>query len=238
MSNIRKGVFLTAANRPGYFREVMDSWSKVRWQDDWTFVLRIEPTEKLDQMIEIANDFKAFPIRLHVNDRVLGAPLHPWVAFEESFSIMFRDYVVSTEDDLLVSDDFLEYHNWAAEEFYHDKEVATISSFSREGTDLSKVHRRDGFKSWGFGTWWDRWEDYISETWDDNYSTFNIIPGHEAGWDWNLATRVLPSLNKKTVYPEVSRIQNIGVHGVHGTAENFEQSSCFEFHRESTTFSE
>lgn len=230
--SIRKGVFLTAADRPEYFKEVMDSWSKVRWNPNWTFVLRIDPTARLDEMLEIAESFDAFPIRLHVNEKRLGAPLHPWVAFEESFTIMFRDYVVSVEDDLTVSDDFIEFHEWAAEEFYHDKDVATVSSYSQNGTDASRVYKATGFKSWGFGTWWDRWEDYIGPTWDDNYSTWETQPGDRAGWDWNLNLRVLPRLHKKTVFPEVSRIQNVGVHGVHGTAENFEQSYSFKEHRE------
>jgi hypothetical protein len=238
METLRKAVFLTAADRPEYFKQAMDSWSKVRWHDDYTFILRIEPTEKLEQMVEIADSFTAFPIQLHVNSQRLGAPVHPWVAFEEAFSVMFRDYVVSVEDDLLVSDDFLEYHRWASHEYYHDKEIATVSSFSAHGSNPHLVERRTGFASWGFGTWWDRWEDYISETWDDNYSTFNEFPGNQAGWDWNLNTRVLPRLGKKTIFPEVSRIQNIGVHGVHGTAENFLQSDCFEPHRELMLFTE
>lgn len=235
---MRKGVFLTAANRPEYFREVMKSWESVRWHDDWMFVLRIEPTEKLDEMLEIAESFQAFPIYLTVNEQVIGAPRHPWVAFEELFNTSFRDYVVSVEDDLLVSDDFLEYHRWAASEYQHDQEIGTVSSFSQTGSGASFVTRKEGFVSWGFGTWWDRWEDFISPTWDGNYSTFENYPGDRSGWDWNLNLRVLPSLGKKTIFPVESRIQNIGVHGVHGTAENFLQSDCFDKHRGLNLFQE
>ena len=235
---MRKGVFLTAADRPEYFRDTMKSWESVRWHDDWVFNLRIEPTPKLDQMLEIADSFTAFPITLQVNDTVIGAPTHPKVAFEEMFNTMFRDYVVSVEDDLLVSDDFLEYHRWAASEYQFDPEIATVSSFSANGVDSSLVYRQSGFISWGFGTWWDRWEDYISPTWDGNYSTYEMYPGDRSGWDWNLNLRVLPSLGKQTIFPDVSRIQNIGVHGVHGTAENFLQSSCFDKSRGLTLLQE
>lgn len=235
---IRKGVFLTAANRPDYFRETMESWKSVRWNEDWTFILRIDPTEKLKEMVEIAESFDAFPIQLQVNENRLGAPVHPWVAFEECFAGRFLDYTVSVEDDLLVSDDFIEYHEWAAEHYYLDSEIATISSYSREGEDSSAVHRVTGFSSWGFGTWWDRWEDYIRDTWDKNYSTFEGYPMNKAGWDWNLNLRVLPSRNKKTIFPEVSRIQNIGVHGVHGTSDNFEYSRSWQLHRDPVSLEE
>lgn len=235
---LRKCVFLTAANRPEYFKPTLQSWKNVRWSDDWIFNLRIEPTDKLDQMLEIADEFTAFPIRLQVNDRVLGAPLHPYVAFDESFTELYRDYTVSVEDDLPVSEDFLEYHSWAAEKYYLDHEIGTVSSFSVKGTDPSRVERREGFVSWGFGTWWDRWEDYIRDTWDSNYSTYETQPGDRAGWDWNLNLRVLPSRGKKTIFPEVSRIQNIGVHGVHGTAGNFLESECFRYKNDPVEFVE
>jgi hypothetical protein len=238
MESLRKAVFLTAANRPEYFRKTLASWENVRYQDDWMFIIRLEPTERLDEMLEIAEGFKSFPHILHVNESVIGAPRHPWVAFEESFHDMYRDYTVSVEDDLPVSDDFLEYHRWAAQTYYLDPEIATVSSFSKIGSNPSAVNRRDGFVSWGFGTWWDRWEDYISPTWDGNYSTFETVPGDRSGWDWNLNLRVLPSMQKKTIFPEVSRIQNIGTYGVHGTAENFVQSSCFSYHQDPASFIE
>lgn len=229
---IRKGVFLTAANRPEYFATTLETWRRVRWNPDWTFILRIDPTDKLDEMLDIAERFDAFPIQLQVNETNLGAPVHPWVAFEECFSDRFLDYAVSVEDDLPVSDDFIEYHEWAAEQFYLDSEIATISSYARDGEDPTVVRRATGFASWGFGTWWDRWEDYIRDTWDKNYSTFEDYPLNKSGWDWNLNLRVLPRLEKKTVFPEVSRIQNVGVHGVHGTAENFEWSRSWKLHRD------
>lgn len=235
---IRKGVFLTAANRPDYFHETMESWRNVRWDPSWTFILRIDPTDRLSEMLEIAEDFDAFPIQLQVNETNLGAPVHPWVAFEECFKDRFLDYAISVEDDLPVSADFIEYHEWAAEKYYLDHEIATISSYSQRGEDPSRVFRDTGFKSWGFGTWWDRWEDYIGPTWDKNYSTFEDYPMNKAGWDWNLGLRVLPGLNKKTIFPEVSRIQNIGVHGVHGTAENFDRSLSFEIDRPPTHLEE
>lgn len=225
---MRRSLFLTAATRPHYFQETMESWRKVRGFYDWNVVIRLEPTEHVAEHQRIIYELGHEKLQVIVNPKVYGVLHHPWVGFNELF--LFSDFVVRAEDDLVVSEDILEYFEWASEEYKGDPEIATVNAFSRysEATDTSSVSKSSDFNPWLWGTWHDRWDEYIRDTWDHEYSTYNISPGNESGWDWNLNTRILPSLGKKIVVPDVSRVQNIGVYGVHGNPDNFEQAVSYQ----------
>lgn len=234
---MNKTLFITAANRPNYFRATMDSWRSVRGFYDWRVVIRLEPTPFVSEHQDIITELQHEKIQVIVNPQIYGVLHHPWEGFEAQF--LHSDFVVRAEDDLVVSDDILEYFDWASENYEDDNEVAAILGFSSlESSDSSRVVRQNKFSPWVWGTWDSRWSDYIRDTWDHTYSTYNGVPGNESGWDWNLDTRVLPKLGKKCIAPEMSRVQNIGVYGVHGTPENFVQASSFVPHINSVSYQE
>lgn len=64
------------------------------------------------------------------------------------------------------------------------------------------------------GTWTARQDDKV------------MLTGN-SGWDWNLNTRIFPEHDFLSVVPTASRVQNIGVYGVHGTPANFRTTSSF-----------
>lgn len=235
---MRKTLFITAANRPGYFRDVMNSWRKVRGFYDWKVVIRLEPSDYVPEHLAIIEELEHEHIQVIVNPQVYGVLHHPWVGFNDLFQ--FSEFVVRAEDDLLVTDDILEYFEWAAEHYADDEDVAAVIGFTPANLagGASDIERTQSFSPWVWGTWQDRWDDYIRDTWDHDYSTFNEAPGYQAGWDWNLDTRVLPRLGKSCVRPYLSRVQNIGVHGVHGTPENFVQAMRWLPHLDPVEFQE
>lgn len=227
---MKKALFITAADRDAYFRETMESWKNVRGFSDWPVYIRLEPTGGLQSHIEIIEGLGLDNVQWQINPRVYGVLHHPWVGFEELFALEY-DFVVRGEDDLPVADDILEYFDWAAEEYKDDKDIAIVLSFTGTGEgDPSLVRRTSGFNPWVWGTWKDRWEEFIGPTWDHDYSTYNGTPGNQSGWDWNLNTRILPQMGKSTVVPVVSRVQNIGVWGVHGTPANHFSVPNFNYH--------
>ena len=175
-----------------------------------------------------------------VNPERYGVLEHPWVALENLFQNEGYDFVVRAEDDLIVSDDILEYFDWAAEKYQNDADVATVHgmSFEQHSEDVAKVSRINGFNPWIWGTWRDRWTEYISPSWDHDYSTFNVFPQNQSGWDWNLNTRVFPALGFVGIYPAMSRVDNIGVYGTHGTQENFHPATTFRKTQERALYSE
>lgn len=234
-----RAIFLTAFDRPDLLERTMRSWEEVRGVADWPFIVRVEPGPKQEECVQIAWD--AFTRMGHqhcgvvVNPQCYGVLHHPWVGFENLF--LTYDFVLRAEDDLCVSDDILEYFEWAEQEFRVDREVATIHGFEAGiGSDPGAVQLLELFNPWIWGTWVDRWRSVIRDTWDHDYSTYNGWPGHESGWDWNLNSRVFPAHGLVGVFPETSRVDNIGIFGIHGTAENFRTAASFRPHYDPTQY--
>lgn len=230
---LKKALFITAYDRPNYFKETLESWSKVRGFYDWHVVFRFEPTHFTDEMIQAVEALEHPNVQIIRNERIYGVLHHPWVGFNDLFQNY--DFVVRGEDDLPVSSDILEYFEWAAEEYRGDKEVATVIGYSKVDGPEDEVFRQESFSPWVWGTWVDRWESIIRDTWDHDYSTGG---GNYAGWDWNLDLRIFPQHGLKAVYPRRSRVQNIGRIGVHAQWDDFPQATSFELEREPVEYVE
>lgn len=220
-----RSIFFTIYNRPQYLATVLDSWSHVRGLQDWDVQFRFEPSARLREVTDLVENFISETglsrVERVINTERLGVLYCPWVGFEDHFRQ--HDFVVRAEDDLIVSDDILEFFTWADESYHHDQQVATVCGHVKTySDDLAAIHRGTDFSPWIWGTWRDRWNSLIGPTWDRNYSTYNGYPGHQSGWDWNLNTRILPMHNKSVIHPRTSRVDNIGVHGTHAVASDYE----------------
>lgn len=245
---MKLAVTFTVYDRPKYFEQVLDSWAAVRGREDVYFYFSCEPyfPEGRDagnpcslMAEEWLKDNKQIGRVFH-NSTKMGVLHNPYVALQRAFVPMI-DYAVLAEDDLLVSDDILEYHKWASETYKDDKALAMVCSFSPFNSGealIQAIIEHPAFASvWIWGTWGDRWREFIEPTWDHDYSTGNEAgPG---GWDWHLNKRVLPSLGKKSLQPMVSRVQSIGVAGTHQwEGIPIEASPVFQLHREPAKFVE
>lgn len=218
--NDSHALFLTAYDRLDYLRDTLASWRKVRGFYQWPLYAMIEPSPVQQQVLDILDELQHPNMHVSVNPQVYGVLHHPWVGFKRLFD--HYDFIVRIEDDLIVSEDVLEYFEWAEKEFKHDHHVASVHGFTRENGEADVAHRIVKFDSWIWGTWADRWKSFMEETWDHDYSTFNGWPGHESGWDWNLSTRVYPQFQFHGIFPASSRVQNIGVSGTHAQAADYQ----------------
>lgn len=231
-------VTFTANNRPEFFEEVLASWSAVRGKEDAIFYFNCEPFnyengDRRGTCVDMAEKWvKENKVvgRVYSNSKRFGVLGNPWRALNRAFTNLTIDYTILAEDDLIVSSDILEYHKWAAEHYCDDQEVAMVCSFTRD-FPIERypeiVRRVPGFASvWIWGTWRDRWQNLIKDTWDFDYSTDDgINPG---GWDWNLNTRVLLKHGLSSIQPEISRVQNIGAYGHHASyGEQYTQAFGF-----------
>lgn len=227
---MKRALFFTAFDRVDYLRQTLRSWEAVRGLQDWHVVFRIEPGPRQQEAYDLCHIFSETMMLpsydIIINDHVLGVLHHPWVGFNELFQDY--DFVVRAEDDLLVSDDVLEYFSWAAEEYEHTDSVATVNAFSKFSGEDDQVYQLPRFNPWLWGTWRGVWQDIFAPLWDHDYSTFNGSPGVEAGWDWNIDTRLFPHYDFHAVYPCNSRVQNIGLWGVHGTPDNIQIAKSFK----------
>lgn len=228
---MKKAIFLTAYDRPSYFNTTLASWAQVRGASDWDLVLRFEPSQYTAMQVRQAklslahSDFRS--ITIIENPERYGVLHHPWRGFDALFEEGY-DFVARTEDDLIVSDDVLELLSWQAENLADLPDVATAHACNL-GKELDEdvVYLFRDFNPLVWGTWRDRWYEFIRDTWDHDYSTFNGVPGVHSGWDWNLNTRILPARGAVSAFPGTSRVHNIGIVGTHSTPENYHTAETF-----------
>lgn len=225
-----KALFFTAFDRPDYLRQTLDSWEKVRGIQDWHVQLRIEPSprqQEIKDMFQLFAETMMLPsYEVVTNPEVYGVLHHPYVAFRDLF--LDHEFVVRAEDDLRVSDDTLEYFEWAEQRYRVERGVATVHGFSRGVGHADDVLIAPDFNPWLWGTWRPVWDTVFEHTWDHHYSTYNVSPGMQSGWDWNLRTRIFPKYGYQGVFPVCSRVDNIGLWGVHGTPDNHETAISFQ----------
>jgi hypothetical protein len=228
---MKKAIVITAYDRLRYFQAVLSSWYEVRGLENWHVLFSIDPSTLSRHMIEECEEF-AFhrgltDYEIVVNEEKLGVLEHPYQALD----LLFRDYefVIRAEDDLIVSDDILEFFEWAAFKFERDPAIATVNAWSDDEGPSNLVEVFDKFSPLVWGTWSDRWVAWIRPTWDRDYSTNNGTPMTESGWDWNIQ-REFGSRVLSTVRPRASRVQNIGEYGTHATPDDFIISPSFKRH--------
>src|SRR5687768_3214764 len=102
----------TAYNRPNYFRQVIESWNAVRNLQQWRVSVHLEPSEVQDEMINLAFNLNT-SVDVLVNPERAGVLTNPWNALDSAFN-RGADFVVLAEDDVVVSQDILEYFEWSA----------------------------------------------------------------------------------------------------------------------------
>jgi hypothetical protein len=227
---MKKAIFLTAYNRPQYFEQVLQSWQAVRGIEDWDIYVQIEPNAFAEEQADmVRHAFSGHSsVEVLINPQIYGVLHNPWVGFERLFMAKRYDFVVRGEDDLMVSADILEYFDFCSEKFKNDPSVAAVLGYTDDtGNDSHEIYLSDSFDPWVWGTWFDRWEAFLGPTWDHDYSTFNGQPGNQAGWDWNINTRLYPQHGLKSAIPARSRVHNIGVSGTHAIPEEYHTSPSY-----------
>ncbi len=221
----------TATDRPEVLDASLSAWDRARGllgPAGWFPSLLVEPTAAREAVLDVVERHQGWDAVM--NPKVHGVLSNPWHAFEHGFWTLRAAFVVLAEDDVAVSSDVLEYMAWAAHEFAYDRDVLAVCAYGGPGDgDLRLVRRGDSFSPHVWGTWVDRWEEHLRDTWDHDYSTFNGRPGHQAGFDWNIHTRLMPARGLQVVVPDVSRAQHIGRTGVHMTPDAFAASQVRDF---------
>ena len=226
-------------DRPHYLEQALASWAGVRGLNRWHVVFRVEPGQVtpfvVDQIKEFVVSTGLTDYEIIVNPTRLGVLHHPWVGFEHLF--VNYDFVVRAEDDLLVSEDILEFFEWASVTYLGHPGVTTVVAYTdEEGLDYG-VRKACWFSPLVWGVWRQTWADVLRDTWDHDYSTNNGVPGVNSGWDWQIA-RIYTSAGLTSVFPTSSRVDNIGVHGVHSTIETYARSPSFVMSRPQGAYTE
>jgi hypothetical protein len=223
---IRELVF-TAFNRPYYLQDSIKTWNQARNLRQWNATFYVEPSNIQDQMVEQALQLQT-TTTVVVNPERLGVLVNPWNAINDAFE-RGADFVVIAEDDIAVSEDVLEFFEWTSIEYQGAKSVLCVNAFSGIGGDKQNElmqHRR--FSPLVWGTWRDRWEQHLRDSWDKDYST-GKPDGSEAGWDWNI-NRILEDKQMTVLSPLQSRSDHLGEWGgTHMTPDLYPSSRGIDF---------
>lgn len=223
---MNRELVFTAYNRPEYLQSTITSWNGVRNLRSWNTAFFVEPSENRNEVENIALSLQT-NVTLHNNETKLGVLVNPWHALDTTFQ-GGADFVVLAEDDVLVSSDILEYFEWASEEYSTAYKILSLNAFSNlGGTKSNQLTQSSQFSPLVWGTWKDRWEETLRDTWDKDYSTGNS-DGSEAGWDWNI-NRILQKYDWSVIKPLQSRSTHIGIQGTHMTPDDFESSIGVDF---------
>lgn len=226
---VKKALLITAYDRLRYFQEVLYSWHSVRQLDEWHVVISIDPSRFTKHMVEEAEEFihhrGLTDVEIVVHEDHLGVYEHPLVMMDRLFAQGY-EFVVRAEDDLVVSEDVLEFFEVAAFTYEPSTSVVTAQAWSDDDGRDDVIEKIDRFCPWVWGTWVDRWFDFVSPAWRIDTG----VGIHDRGWDWNLQ-RAFVREGVGAVHPRASRVQNIGEFGEHGTPANYVVSPSFMAHR-------
>lgn len=224
---MRYELVFTAYNRPHYLEQTVDSWNQVRSLRNWNTTFFIEPSELEDSVADAALRLNN-NVTIVTNPEKLGVLVNPFNALNTAF-LNGADFVALAEDDVVVSQDVLEFFEWSSQEYATVRSVLCLNAYSRiGGPKANQITREAKFSPLVWGVWRDRWESHLRDTWDKDYSTGNP-DGSEAGWDWNI-NRIIAANELSVLKPLQSRSDHIGEYaGTHMTPDLFESSRGIDF---------
>lgn len=234
-------IAFTVHNRPAYLRETLESWSKVRGIGDHALIFRCEPgCPEAAGICESVDFAPALTVRNHLRLGVLGNP--QW-AFHHGFFMhaaqrgypLRADFVVLAEEDMVVSPDVIEYFAWC-QRYQDDPGVLGVTTYQHHerpgglpGAGAADWRADSEWHFWVWGTWRDRWDHLLRDSWDLTYDENGGGP-LQRGWDWNIRNRLVLGEGMRMIAPSLCRSQHIGKEGgAHCTPGQFEGllSSCF-----------
>lgn len=228
---MKKAIVFTVFDRPEFLEPTLESWLNVEYLDQYDIFFKVEPSEKNNEVLNIIKNFSyksGKDVKIMLNSTRRGVLLNPWEAIDLLVNKFSYDFFILAEDDLIVSNDILNYFNQAIHKYSSQENVLCICSMN--DTDLNDEYvfqEVDSFRVLVWGTWASKWNNYLRDTWDKDYSSG--IDGGPSGWDWNISLRVIPQNNLICIAPSTSRVQHIGSHGTHVLPENYESTRLKTF---------
>lgn len=251
-------LLISAHHRPAYLERVLDSWLAAPGLAELghvTIALGRSPRE--DEQVEVIRAFaEKAPVEAKVWWDSAAAVVSPGMhralgeAIDHEFAAWpWLEFLVCSEEDVIVSDDVLTYMTWAGVSFQDTPEVLTVSAHNPLGqgwhawpppddsaADQEAVRFHPQFHPWCWGTWRDRWENTLKPDWDWDATSGTTWGNH--GYDWQVC-RIMERDGLVSVTPDASRSQNIGEHaGVYANPQNFPltQAASFREHRENPAY--
>ena len=196
-------------DRTHYVGPALESWRAVRGITGAHMIHRLEPGHpEMEDLVRRGRPDCGGDVI--VNATQLGNDQNMKAAVTSGFETG-TDFVIAAEDDVLVSEDLLEYMAAMRDFYAGDKSVLAVTAF-QEFTPgpLNEVRKAEWF--WGgacWGMWRDRW-DQVKDSWPPSGGGYD-------GYLWG----VCQSRHLVTIQPLATRCKNIGEFGVNTDGTGF-----------------
>ena len=187
-----KSITISAYNRPDYFARVMEGLACCEGVEEYQVTAVLDPSDKTEELAKIAG---GHGVRILIPERHMGCGAAIRFCIELGFHQ--SDFHIHLEDDTVPSPDCLRWFEWAQRNA--PAKTLTISAYHRDGigSRSNEAGYREWFTPWGWGTWRRIYMGHLRGVWKDR------------GWD-NQVQDVRIRLGWGEIYPQLSRIQNIG----------------------------
>jgi hypothetical protein len=171
-------VLVLAFNRPDKLQSSLDAISTTSVTEVTIFLdgprMNTNDQEKIEQCVNVIKEFRNRFSILEVIRRTenLGCRL----GVQEALNYFFKKYDCGliVEDDVLISQDFVDFATWGLREYRHDRKIWVVNGWSPFNVgEVDSVPWLSRIPTvWGWATWSDRWQFYDS----DIESSLNCIP--------------------------------------------------------------
>lgn len=144
--------------------ECLDKQSLANETDLYIFSDGYKGTEDAEKVFEVRNIIKSYKEKASFKSvTIFESPYNKGLAksvIEGVSSVLQeKEQVIVLEDDLLISDDYLEFMNRALQYYKEDKRINSIGGYiANYGIDFEyDIYFSRRFECWGWATWRDRW---------------------------------------------------------------------------------
>ena len=206
-------IALPTFNRVDFLREVLEHLKGCEAKERMILVTSEEPDQGsgVHALLESVDWMK---ISRHVNSRIMKCVYNVPNAITLAFG--FADRVIVLEDDIVPARDMLLYFETLLNRFRDDKKTLSISAYNKtvmkpDEEKLNFLQESPSFTCWGWATWKDRWNSFIT-AYSPRSSSWAI--------EFNLFRQKHGMIEIK---PEISRCNNIGSRGVHVTSPSWQK---------------
>jgi hypothetical protein len=197
--------FTVSGLREKYLRQALASWGRARGIGDWHLLFCLEPCQHMFPVAEFTHWVKRVfaSAEVAVADQRLGCLRNTRRAMRLAFAAG-AEFAILAEEDCEVSDDVLEYFTWTRDAHAGDGQVAAVCAHSlrADAGGEADVVRSSWFNPIVWGTWKDRWADFIDPGW-------GAWEGNLESWDNNLRVQIA-AVGRRSVFPVRSRSLHIG----------------------------
>ena len=225
-------LLISAWTRPLYLKRVLASWAQVpEVKDLRTVTVALGRSNRASEQMAViaaAQEELGREITVRADSDLAARSPGMHRALGEAASAAFADdpdleFLVCSEEDVVVSDDVLRYFAWARQLRDEHPEILVCEAHNAFGqgwhpagavddpdADQAAVQLVSTFHPWTFATWRDRWEQVLEPGWDWNCS--KGTRGYDSGYDWTINYQMMHG-GFTAPAPDASRSQNIGRYG-------------------------